>query len=87
MDWPDIVKTTRSGPAKYFPGTDVEALEREIWKNGKPVTNGKTWKVQEFDQAIGASNGKASRWIRVEYSGNTIHGHPITQEEYRKLLK
>lgn len=30
MSWNDVVKSTKSGPAKYLPGTDVEALERSV---------------------------------------------------------
>ncbi|MED4753608.1 hypothetical protein P9361_19895 [Brevibacillus choshinensis] len=85
--WSDVVKSTKSGPAKYIPGTDVEALERMVWEKGSPVTNGKTWKVMKFDKIIGASEGGNTQYIRVEYSGGTIHGHPITELEYKKLLK
>ncbi|MDE1464139.1 polymorphic toxin-type HINT domain-containing protein [Spartinivicinus poritis] len=85
--WSDIVKDTKSGPAKYKQGTDIESLEKDAWKTGTDVTNGKPWKVKEYDQPIGASEGKESRWIRIEYSGETIHGHPISKKEYQKLLK
>ncbi|MFP1814032.1 RHS repeat-associated core domain-containing protein, partial [Lonsdalea quercina] len=85
--WNDIVKSTKSGPAKYKPGTDIESLERSVYKNGQPVTNGKSWKVQDMGEVIGASEGKPSQWIRVEESGGTIHGHPISQREYQRLIK
>ena len=85
--WKKQVEATKSGPAKYSPGTDIESLERDVWENGQSVTNGKNWKVQEFDHEIGASGGKSSRWIRVENNSGTIHGHPITQQEYQKLTK
>jgi hypothetical protein len=39
-----------------------------------------------FDGIIGASAGQESRWVRVEQSSNTIHGHPITQHEYERLI-
>ncbi|GAK40673.1 polymorphic toxin-type HINT domain-containing protein [Paenibacillus urinalis] len=87
MTWKDTVISTKSGPAKYVLGTDVEALERNVWENGTQVTNGKTWKVMKFDKVIGASEGVETQYVRVEYSGGTIHGHPITQAEYNKLLK
>ena len=51
------------------------------------VTTGKPWKVMEFSEEVGASGGKGSKWVRVEESGGTIHGHPITQAEYIKLTK
>lgn len=57
------------------------------WENGTDVTNGKTWKVMEFDEVIGATSGKETMYVRVEYSGGTIHGHPITLEEFNKQLK
>jgi RHS repeat-associated protein len=85
--WKTVVETTKNGPAKYIPGTDIESLERMVWHNGSPVTNGRTWKVMEFDRVIGASEGIESKWIRVEMSANTIHGHPISLNEFKKLTK
>ncbi|KEQ18280.1 ankyrin repeat domain-containing protein [Endozoicomonas numazuensis] len=85
--WSQIIDSTRNGPAKYKPETQIEELERSVWKSGKKVSNGKNWKIQEFEHEIGASRGKSSRWIRVENSGDTIHGHPITREEYQRLEK
>lgn len=55
-------------------------------KTGKNVANGKNWKVKEFENVIGASGGKETRYVRIENSNGTIHGHPITENEYRKLL-
>ncbi|WP_235319648.1 RHS repeat-associated core domain-containing protein [Pectobacterium fontis] len=85
--WKDIIKSTKSGPAKYKPGTDIEALERSVYRNGQSVTNGKPWKVQDLGSEIGASEGKVSQWIRVEESGGTIHGHPISLSEFLRLTK
>ncbi|MBP2194595.1 RHS repeat-associated protein [Pantoea cypripedii] len=85
--WRDVIKSTKSGPAKYKPGTDIESLERSVYKNGQSVTNGKSWKVKEMDEVIGASEGKESRWLRVEKSGGTIHGHPISLNEFSRLIK
>ncbi len=87
VDWKDVVKSTTDGPAKYTPGTNVEGLERKVWAEGVEVTNGKNWKVMELDDVVGASGGKETKYIRVEESGGTIHGHPITEEEFRKLTK
>ncbi|MBQ6568541.1 MAG: hypothetical protein IJL80_15965 [Treponema sp.] len=39
-----------------------------------------------FDNVIGASNGKETRFMRIENSNGTIHGHPISEVEYKKLL-
>ena len=83
----DTIKSTKSGPAKYMPDVDIETIERYAWKNGTAVTNGKTWKVMEFDNVIGASDGKATRYMRVEMTSNTIHGHPISENEFMKLIR
>jgi len=87
LSWAEIVCATARGPAKYLPDTDAEALERDVWSNGIPTTNGRQWKVMEFRDIIGASAGNESRWVRVEQSSNTIHGHPITQQEYERLTR
>ncbi|MUF08214.1 type IV secretion protein Rhs, partial [Pseudomonas sp. CCM 7893] len=87
MPWNEIIITTKSGPAKYKPGLDIEKLERDAYKNGAVVTNGKPWKVMEYPESIGASEGKSSRWIRIELSAKTIHGHPISEQEFRRLTK
>jgi hypothetical protein len=85
--WSTVVKGTKTGAAKYLPGTSIEALERLAWAQGTPVTTGKPWKVMEFSAEIGASGGKSSRWVRIEESAGTIHGHPITLEEFQKLKR
>lgn len=41
----------------------------------------------EFDDIIGASEGKNTKFMRVEMSSNTIHGHPISESEFKKLTK
>ena len=87
MSWKNVVKSTKNGPAKYLHGTDIEALERMVWEQGIDVTNGKMWKVMKFDDAIGATVSKETKYMRVEFSSGTIHGHPITKSEYNKLLK
>ena len=61
LAWKDVVKATLKGPAKYGHGVNVEAIERDVWQTGQSVTSGKTWKVKEFSEEIGASGGKASR--------------------------
>jgi hypothetical protein len=85
--WKKIIESTTSGSAKYKPGVNIEALERGVWAGGKSANNGKPWKVMEFPNEIGASGGKSSRWVRVENADNTLHGHPITQQEFQKLTK
>ena len=86
--WKDTTKSTKNGPAKYSPDIkDIEAFEREAWEIGTPVTNGKNWKVKKYDEIIGATGGKETQYVRIENSANTIHGHPISESEYLKLLK
>lgn len=87
MSWKDIIASTKSGPAKYKPGTGIEVLERNVFKHREESTNGKLWKVMAFENTIGASEGKESRWVRVELSAKKIHGHPISEQEFRKLTK
>lgn len=87
VPWRQIVQSTEFGPAKYRPGTAIEALERKVWTEGTAATNGRPWKVMEFADEIGASGGSSSYWVRVEESGGTIHGHPITRAEFRKLTR
>lgn len=88
LSWKDVVKSTKNGgAAKYLHGTNVEALERFVWANGTPVNSSKDWKVYKFDHVVGASDGKETKYMRVEYSGGTIHGHPITEAEYKKHTK
>lgn len=40
-------------------------------------------KVKSYDHVIGASEGKESRWLKIECSAGVVHGHPITEAEYR----
>ncbi|MEY1164365.1 hypothetical protein AB7116_17025 [Providencia manganoxydans] len=87
QSWKDTVESTKSGPAKYKPEIDIEKLERDVHLTGTPVTTDKDFKVKDMGVVIGAKRGKESQWIRVEYSAGTIHGHPITEVEYRKYTK
>jgi hypothetical protein len=87
MSWKDIVEYTRHGDAKYKPGTNIEQLERLAWEKGTPVNNGRPWKVIEFDSIVGAKNGIETKYVRVEMNTNTIHGHPITPQEFLKYTK
>lgn len=78
-------KIHKTGPAKYAHDVDIKSLEYDIFNTGTPVANGKPWKVKDMGKVVGASEGKESQWVRVELSGNTIHGHPISLDEYRRL--
>ena len=55
-NWKYIVKKTNEGgkTAKYKPGTDVQKLERPVWKNGIQGDNPQGWKIMKFKEIIGA---------------------------------
>lgn len=83
--WKDIIKSTKTGPAKYKPDINIKYVEYDVFNSGTPVTNGKPWKVKDMGEVIGASEGKPSQWMRVELSAGTIHGHPISIDEFLRL--
>lgn len=86
--WNENIKSTKNGPAKYsFEIKDIESFEREAWNTGIPVANGKNWRVKKYNYIIGATEGKETKYVRIENSSNTIHGHPITEVEYNKLTR
>ena len=86
--WPAVVKSTANGgAARYLPGTDIEALERYVFANGQSVNNGKPWKIMDLGRTVGANDGKETRYMRVELSARTIHGHPISEESFKKFTK
>ncbi|WP_434604520.1 RHS repeat protein [Pseudomonas sp. Z4-7] len=86
--WSTVIKSTgNGGTARYLPGTDIEALERYVFANGQNVNNGKPWKVMDLGRTVGANNGKETRFMRVELSARTIHGHPISKESFKKYTK
>ena len=91
VEWKVAVKETRRAEALYKPTVvqDVEAFERYVWQNGIPTnhTDGRTWKVMEFKDVIGASDGLESRWVRVEVRSNTLHGSPITEQKFREYTR
>ena len=87
MSEKELIKSTKKGPVKYFSDVNIENTERYVWKNGKKVNNGKSWKAMEFDNYIGAKYGKKTKYIRVEETAGVIHGHTITPEEYYKLTR
>ncbi|ALH95484.1 hypothetical protein [Acinetobacter equi] len=85
------MESTKRGPAKYLPGTNIQALERNIWAKGIEIATprGKNtkWKIQDLGEIIGASEGKETKYMRVECSQGVIHGHPISKAEFTKLMK
>jgi len=85
--WKDIIESTIRGKAKYKHGLNIKDLEISGWKSGTQVSNGQNWKVFKFDQIIGAVSGKETDCIVIKCSANTIHGHPILNSDYMRLLK
>ncbi len=87
----EIIRATRGGkPARYFSRdrSTIFRWEREAWENGEPVRHAnKPWKVYEHPEEVGANNGQATRYMRVESTPDgTIHGHPVTREWYDYYL-
>ena len=88
LSWKQVVESTKSGPAKYKYGTDIETLEKEALERGIDVNNGKPWKVYDIGNTIGAKSGIETQYIRVEISPEgTVHSHPITPDEFKKYTK
>jgi hypothetical protein len=87
IDWKQIVKNTKSGNATYRPTINIETLEREVWNKGTPTKKLQAWKVMKCDGIIGASEGIETEFVVVKMSSGTIHGHPITPQEYKRLLQ
>ncbi|MFC1707007.1 hypothetical protein ACFL59_09345 [Planctomycetota bacterium] len=85
-----IAATANREPSRYFPGIDIEGLEMMAAREGVEVPSGSPttlYKVYEHESEIGASDGKVSRWVRVESSSGVVHGHPITSERYEGYLR
>lgn len=87
VPWKDLVKSTTYRRAFYKPEINIEALELHAWQHGQTTTNNKNWKVFNAGKIIGAKSGKETMYMRVECSANTIHGHPILEDEYWGYLK
>jgi hypothetical protein len=87
--WDKIVKNTGNGKAAmYKPGTNVQELEHIAFHTGLKDTTGRPFKVLELPHVVGASSGKETKYMRVEYTEqNVIHGHPIDYEEFLMRTK
>ncbi len=80
-----IAATSDGRDSRYFADVDVEAIERVAAQSGAPVPSPKpatTYKVCEFAEIVGASEGLPSRWLRVESTNGVFHGHPISRRVY-----
>jgi hypothetical protein len=84
-----IQDTSNGGDSRYYPGVDIEAVERRAAEQGVDVPSGKPatrYRVMELEEPVGASCGMESRWVRVESTNGDLHGHPITEQRYAKYL-
>jgi hypothetical protein len=88
VPWKKVVKSTSHGHAKYKPSMNIKSLEKTAWEKGITVNrDNRNWKIMKYDYVIGAKSGQETACIKVKMSGNTLHGHPITLDEYNKLIK
>ncbi|WP_281728913.1 S-type pyocin domain-containing protein [Brenneria roseae] len=87
LSWGEVVKTTKSGPAKFKPNVDITSIDYEVWENGISTSNEKNWKIMKFDEVKGAYKGKETAWVVTKESQGTIHSHPIGEQEARRLMK
>lgn len=86
IDWCE--KNTNDGEKELRQKLTI-LKEKYLFKNWHTilVSNGKPWKVIDMGKTIGANDGKETRFMRVELSANTIHGHPISEDAFKKLTK
>jgi len=75
--------------AQYLPSINNSALEKTALIKGEivPRPNGAFWAIYKSDKYVGYDSGKATRWIRAEYSSGTYHGHPMIIQRVRKYIK
>lgn len=85
--WKDVIDSTKKGAAKFKQSADIASIDHDVWETGTPTTNGKNWKVKEFDSIQGAYKGKETSWVVTKESQGTIHSHPIDVDVARTLLK
>jgi hypothetical protein len=78
--------------AQYIPGINRVNLEKhalvemkgfyKAFKEGGK--KGTIYKFVKFQDDIGFDGGKGTKWLRVEWSSGSYHGHPISA---KRLLK
>lgn len=81
----------RASESSYFPGIvqatrDWIEFERSAaklaTKNGlvEEIGNGHRF-YYKFEVPIGYSNGKETKWIKIELTSGTMHSYPISEKE------
>jgi hypothetical protein len=69
--------SSNGGPAQYMPGLRNKEIEEKALIYGQVIPKQSGYHIYyRSDDFIGYANGKKTRWVRAEYSGNTYHGHP-----------
>jgi YD repeat-containing protein len=90
MPWPDVVRGTATGDAKYTHNVAANevaqrAFEMAAWNRGTPSNIRKRWRFMKFDFVVGAKSGVETVYMRIECTDpGVIHGHPVTPQEYRE---
>ena len=87
LPWSEVVKSTKSGPAKFKPDIDIPSMDSDVWERGTQTSNGQNWKIMKFDEVKGAYKGKETTWVVTKESQGTIHSHPIGEQEAKRLMK
>lgn len=85
----DIDAMTQNADSRYYPTSDQRSVEDVVLRDGTYARTAKPntiYKVNEFPMDVGASDGRPSRWVKVESTNGEYHGRPISEQEYRKLM-
>lgn len=76
--------------AQYLPTVNSQGIERLALQSGEGVFvkhgNATIYKLYRLEAPIGYDQGNLTRWVRVEYSSGSFHGHPISLERVRNYI-
>lgn len=78
--------------AQYMPGLNRINLEKHALVSMKGFYKsfesggklGTIYKFVKFQDDIGFDSGEATKWLRVEWSSGSYHGHPISLDRLKK---
>ena len=79
-----IKNTLNKQPAKYFDVKTISKIEKEAFDFGvkSASSSDEAGKIYyKAKEIVGASGGKETKYLRVDYSAKTYHEHPMTYEE------